>query len=1020
MGSLVVELLGGLRVFRDGKPLPPFESRKVEALLGYLVLHRGRPLPREALAGLLWPEKEEAQARMNLRHALYVLRRALGSEHFQTSRNWIRFIPAAGLRLDVEEFEGLLGREAESEEERRRCLEQAVELYRGPFLEGVYEDWVLAERDRIRGRYVDALLELAGQSARRGEYRRAVGLCRQALQAAPYSEAAYRHLMQYHYQAGAVEEALRAYQECAQALEGELGLRPSPATRALRERILAGTPLPGQAPGGDRFPQPMTPFVGREEELATLARLLSDPQVQLITLAGPGGVGKTRLALEVARRAAHLFSHGVHFLPLESVSQAAHLVPALATSLGLPPCGPKEMKGRLFSFLGDRNLLLLLDGFEHLLEEAGLLLELGEAAPALKLLVTSREPLKLPGEKLIALSGLDASGEVEESPAGRLFLQCARRAHPGFRLSPEDKPKLARLLALVEGLPLAIELAAPWLKVLSLDELAREIERGLGVLSQSPRGLRAAFDHSWNLLSQEERRAFRRLGVFQGGFRREAAEAVTDTSPSVLLSLTYKSLLRRTPAGRYLMHGLLLAYAQEQLAASGEEGEIRDRHAQYFLELVRVQGGKLKGRGQREALQELGEELGNVRAAWGWAAARRRWGLLDRALDGLYLLYETLGWIGEGREALAQLEASLQGEQGLGALQGRVFARQGRFYFRLGELEQAERRLRAALRLARRFSTPGEEALALNLLGLLARRRGRLAEAEELLKAALAIRRALSLPWETAASLNNLGLLALDQGQYRKAREYFQESLALCRAGGDREGETKALGNLGNVAFAQGDWAEAETRYREALKLFRELGDRRGEAIMLNNLGYLARLAGDFVEARRLFQDSERLFAELGDRWGVAAALTNSGWTEHLLGNEEAGERLLREGLALRRKLGDRRGTVYSLVRLGLVLLSRGKGGAAELREALELALEAGAVSLILDALSACAVYLSQKGKEKEAQRLAACVLSHPNAAWESKGWARAASGLDGSLAPLEATDPVGLAREALRWLRAG
>ena len=324
-------------------------------------------------------------------------------------------------------------------------------------------------------------------------------------------------------------------------------------------------PATGYVPGGGQsrpapgLPRPPTPLIGREPELATLNRLLCDPQCRLLTLAGPGGIGKTRLALELASTQRAQFPDGVFFVPLVSLSLPEFIAPAIRSALGLSSSSPLDPKEQLLNHLRQKSLLLVLDNLEHLLEGVGLLAELLEQAPGVKLLVTSRERLNMQGEWLFDLQGLpvpplDQVDRAEEYSAVALFVQSARRAQVGFELSAEERPWVARICQLVEGMPLAIELAAAWVRLLSCREIAQEIERNLDFLSTSARDLperhrsmRAVFDHSWQMLSAEEQRVLRALSVFRGGFLREAAEQVTGASLSLLSALVTRSLVHRTP-----------------------------------------------------------------------------------------------------------------------------------------------------------------------------------------------------------------------------------------------------------------------------------------------------------------------------------------------------------------------------------------------------------------------------------------------------------------------------------------
>ncbi|MGH8631367.1 MAG: ATP-binding protein, partial [Burkholderiales bacterium] len=379
-------------------------------------------------------------------------------------------------------------------------------------------------------------------------------------------------------------------------------LAPPIQTTRLRDLATAGLLDYTTARPRDNLPTPPTPLIGRERELAEMARLLGDPQCRLLTLAGPGGIGKTRLAIEAADHQREAFADGAHFVSLAPIRSAEFIVPAIADAIGFAFYGAEDPKAQLLNYLSGKAPLLVLDNLEHLLEGVALLAEILERGPAVKLLATSRERLNLHGEWVLDIQGLPfpdeaGSAEVEGYSAVALFVQTARRAHVDFVLAAEERPAVARICRLVEGMPLGIELAAAWVRTLSCREIAQEIERnladprqGMDFLAASMRdvperhrSIRAAFDHSWNLLSAEEQQVMRQLSVFRGGFRREAAEQVAGATLPLLSALVDKSLLRRTEAGRFDLHELVRQYAAAQLQADPQDEFVTcERFSHYY------------------------------------------------------------------------------------------------------------------------------------------------------------------------------------------------------------------------------------------------------------------------------------------------------------------------------------------------------------------------------------------------------------------------------------------------------
>jgi predicted ATPase/DNA-binding XRE family transcriptional regulator len=398
-------------------------------------------------------------------------------------------------------------------------------------------------------------------------------------------------------------------------------------------------------PQTSKLPEALPPLVGREQELLAMGQLLDDPQCQLLTIVGPGGIGKTRLAIEVASQQKDLFPDGIFFIPLASLKSFTYLVPAIADALGYTFQGQIEPRIQLLNHLRGRYALIVLDNIEHLLEGVELLADILTQSPRLKLLVTSRERLLLRSEWVFDIEGLpvppaDQIDQAEEFSAVTLFVQSARRAQVSFDLLAEERSAVVRICQMVEGMPLGIELAAAWVSVLTCKEISLEIERSLDFLATSmrdvperQRSLRAAFNHSWNLLSEDEKMILSRLTVFHGGFNREAAEQVAGATLPALLALVSKSLVRRSENGRFDLHEIIRQYAQphlsEEPSASGDE--IHNRHSDFYLALLKVREEALKGATQNEAIRELTDEIDNLRAAWLWAIKQENYPLIKQA-----------------------------------------------------------------------------------------------------------------------------------------------------------------------------------------------------------------------------------------------------------------------------------------------------------------------------------------------------------------------------------------------------
>jgi predicted ATPase/transcriptional regulator with XRE-family HTH domain/Tfp pilus assembly protein PilF len=682
------------------------------------------------------------------------------------------------------------------------------------------------------------------------------------------------------------------------------------------------------------LPVPSTSLIGRAPELAGLAHLLAEPDCRLITLVGPGGVGKTHLAIQAATAAAARLAHSVYFVSLASVALADGLVPAIAGALGFTLAGAADASTQLLGHLRDQELLLVLDNVEHLIDSAAALIaDILMQAPGLKLLVTSRERLRVQGEWAVEVAGLpvphgETVGEIESAGAVALFLRRAHQAQPDFCPTEEDLHAIVRICRLVEGMPIGIEMAAAWVRMLSCAEIAAEITRGPDFLVARARdvparhgSLRAVFDHSWRLLSDLERRALRRLSVFGGGFTRAAAAAVLsdecrvtssdqhndaqlNTQHSALLTLLValvdKSLLRHSGAGRYDMHELVRQYAAAHLQDDPcEHTAARDQHSAYYAAWLRDRQDRLKGAGQPAALAEISAEIDNLRLAWDWATERRDIATIRQLLHGFARFYELRSWFQEGTAAFQRTAAALRAAPPSNemdhhsALQrltlGELLARMGWFYGRLGWLTQGADLLHESLALI------GERDRAASLsatlcLGIVAYRMGDYAKAQWLLDKSLALARSLDHHWSIALSLCYQGLVAHARGDYQEARRLLCEALALNRAGGEARATALALSYLGVVELALGEPAQAQALLHESLAISSASGDRWGMATTLNHLGLVARAASDADQARSRFEESLALFRALGDYWGIGQALTNLG-DETLADGDHTGAR---------------------------------------------------------------------------------------------------------------------------------
>ena len=497
-----------------------------------------------------------------------------------------------------------------------------------------------------------------------------------------------------------------------------------------------------------------TPLIGREHELERLSELLHDPQCRLLTLVGTGGIGKTRLAIETATQMENEFADGVYFIPLAPVNSSRYIVPVIADSIGFNFQGanPTDPKTQLLNYLKEKQILLLVDNLEHLLNEQSiteLLAELMQQAPRIKLITTSRESLNLQGEWVFEVHGLPIpENEDMEGNSVELFLQRARRAHVGFTASIKDYPAILRICTLVDGIPLGIELAATWVRTLSCVEIAKEIERGLDFLSVSVRDLparhrsmRAVFDHSWKLLSEDEQSVLARLSVFRGGFSLEAAEQIAGATLFMLSSLVTKSLIRRSGEGRYDLHELLRQYAKSRAQADPNDYDALEAcHSAYYLKFVHSLEQPLTGPNQLSARAEFVANMENVRPAWEYAVRHDQIELIRGSINSFWNFFETHTWFHEGLAtfglAADEIERSCGGVSKMDAthliLYEYLRCCQGWCYLHVGKSEEARPMLIEGVDTLRSMGAYDELNRSLHYLGVIYWQAGEYPKALEL------------------------------------------------------------------------------------------------------------------------------------------------------------------------------------------------------------------------------------------------------------------------------------------------
>jgi predicted ATPase/serine/threonine protein kinase len=700
---------------------------------------------------------------------------------------------------------------------------------------------------------------------------------------------------------------------------------------AIRDRF-SSKPVKQVETRPSNIPVQRTQFVGREKEVAAAKELLLRQDVRLITVTGPGGIGKTRLAVEVASGLIERFPGGTHFVPLSPVRDQGLIASVIVQTLGIREVGGQSPLETLKKNLQDSlraPMLLLLDNFEHLIQAAPTVAELLAVAPNLKILVTSRAALHVYGEHEFPVPPLALPDSrsmpplevLSQYPAVALFVQRAVAAKPDFELNRENAHAVTEICTRLDGLPLAIELAAARVKVLSPSSMRTRLKSRLQLLTggardmpQRQQTLRAAIDWSYDLLSTAEQKLFRRLSVFVGGCTLEGAEAVCDTKGDLdldlldgMASMVDKSLMQQVEQAngesRFVMLETIREYAQEKLEASLEEALTKRAHAAYCLVLAEEQPTEQSGAEGPEWLERIALEHDNFRAGLEWLTETgdAEWGL--RLGAALFRFWETREYLAEGRDRLGKL-LELAGAAAPTKARARALFAAGVLAGEQRDYAMADALTSESLDIARQMSDKQAVAVSLNALAVLARDRGDVAVAHSLFEEGLALWRELGDRKAVALSLSNLASVVKLQGDYARARSLYAECLSTFRGLGDRTGVAWSLNSQGDVARDQGESAAAQTLYEQGLAIFRELGDRWGIAGTLADLGSLAREQGNYPTARSLYRESIKIFQELEHKRGIARLLECFACSAAVQLEAERSLRLAGAAAALRQNIG--------------------------------------------------------------------------------------------------------------------
>ena len=897
---LRVSLLGRFDISHNGDPIA-INSRPAQSLFAYLILHAGTSHRREKLAGLLWPDSSEETARDNLRHALWRTRKAFQAvsetNYLQSNDLSIGFNASTDYWLDSAALENV--RENASADE----LIAVLSHYGGELLPGFYDEWVVLVREHLSALFEHHMARLMALLQDEKRWLDILDWAERWIKLGQKPEPAYRALMAAHAAKGDMSKVAASYERCVKSLR-EFGMEPSEQTKELYKNLKSRKDAPMSVSvitmsigkeASSNIPVPLTSFVGRHKELKEIAKLLSSSR--LLTLTGPGGVGKTRLAIETAQHSFKNFKDGVFWVGLVGLSDENLIPQEMARSLNVREISNEPLIETLKTYLRPKHLLIVIDNCEHLVRACAEYAEqLLAACPKLKVLATSIEALGLynentwqvPSLALPEMQGPLSLKELQEFASIKLFEERASHAKSGFALDEKNASSVAQICRRLDGIPLAIELAAARIKVLSVDEIAARLDDRFSLLTAGSRTaiprhqtLRATIDWSYDLLTEPERILLRRLSVFAGGFTLEAVEAVCSQGMKrsdildLLGRLVDKSLVI-VGAGsdfsgtRYRLLETIRLYALERLVETGEASVIRDRHLDFYLNLAEKSEPHM-GHESGTWINRLDKDLDNIRAAMEWSTNSGKAAVALRMAGSL--VYFWFYWFAHGNllsEWQHRIELALSRPEGRERTLARAKALNALGFLYWADMYPTDRRLELeeALSIGRELGDQRNTATALRYLGLLASMQGNYVEARSFLEQSLEIWQTMGLEGKTGVSwtLTFLGDVALNQNESKEARSIFEAAVAILREIGDKNLLAYPVRRLGLLAWREKDFARAIAFCKESLSLNHELGDPRGVLACLAGFADIAVVQGRFVRAAQIMAAVETQLAALGMR----------------------------------------------------------------------------------------------------------------------------------------------------------
>ena len=941
---LEIKTLGGFFIKNNGEIISDVGSRKAEAVLVYAAYEK-RPINRNFLGAFLWPESSQESASTSLRVALAALRRCFG-DFLEITRENLYFKSGTNFRVDINDLNEYLdlGR-----------IDEALALYQGDFLAGFhiadspsFEAWQVEIQTHINRRMVDSLLNSIDVAISTGDIGYGLSQVQSLLKIDPLNEGGYQRSILLHSLNNDKASALGQYKKCQEILSNELGVEPSQETRSIYNRVIRGDLFINLTSFEKnlKLPYSQRSFIGRKVELFQINKLLRDPKCRLLTLIGPGGVGKSRLAIEAGKLAIDIFPDGIFFIDFDGCSEKQLIVPNIAKALEFnidTIATPLEPEDQLVDFLKNRFLLLIVDGFDQLISDSKVLGRLLRKAPGIKILVTSREKLNLGEEWIYKLSGLPLP-EIGDIPSLslndsiKLFLSRMAQNTLDYHPTSGEYQHIASICRNVAGIPLAIELAAAWSGVLTIREINDEILENVDFLAvrtkdipETHQSLRAVFNSSWNLLSQEQQKFLSQLSIFAGNFDRNAAEIVAGVNINQLSELISKSLVAAIDNGRYSLHNLTRQFALEKLDNSSfGRSAVESRYSGYYLEYLTRRKKDLMESNMLQARSEIRQEMGHILAAVQWICKHGEIAKVLESLNALLVFYAVHGWfegvnyfgkLAEDRKGFLEVAGNVRGHDPI------ILACQVHQAFllsNLGQIEESEALSCSSLKPLQQLGLKAELSECIHNMGVNASFRGEYHEAQSFLEDAIILgRESDHILWPTY--LLWLGHVYFLLGEYEQGMLTLNKCHSIFVEKGAYWGAAFALSKMGLASDGLGDHKQAIRFHQRALEVFEKVENQAGKGYCLSRMSISACHLGDYEHSKIYAEKAQHIFETIGHHWGLSSALSCLGLAQYGLGHSPEACQAFIKALDVSKRDQMAPLSLYALTGLALILLDKGQ-----------------------------------------------------------------------------------------------